>query len=414
MRKPLTVLTFLAAWLLMIGLCPAQNSITLWNEEKVITEEDSPFVVEYVYIADDGVLRLEAGAHLVIRPSPDHMNPLLISDGQLIANGTAERPVTIEHEGVYFYPIEIATSDDNPPALQLNHTHWKLGPNNVTISAWENLHPIVIVRNSVIESSYHTSPASSLGGPRAAFELWAESSYHLSFEDTVFLLPNAQAFFADGGWPSIELRRCIIVGGSFDRALPAIDVSIPWGHDVIPKVVLDQCRIAGYESAIRMSGSITYPYLSARIRISDCDLSETSLSVETFSTTYPLEITVKDSHITPMRFWNSYDGLITVDIARCHVTNNVFPTNRAQDTTIHDPVTAPPFRHADINSDGRTGLADLQLLQDVLAGLIEPDDVPDPSALDVDGDGHIDIRDLAVLRAYVDGFLAFLPGDVQP
>ncbi len=409
-----------------LGLAGAARgqSLIVNFDDYTLTEANSPLVVSHVIIQNNGTLFLEPGAELVITGKHNDMPLHLLHGGRLVAAGTVEKPVIIRQSAPNSNVVaERWGGEEHGTIIDLNHTIWDLGVSRLVLldfpdENYPDAFPIMIARDSIIRSAAPTPSWEEWGwewdwqfhvGPMILSltdALGGTSPTHLLMEDCLIESSTITAIgIGDNNF--LEMKRCVVIGIQQDveewdgwrLGIQAADWGMP------SRIRVNDCRFVGNTAAIGQFGE---GYNGHRIvEIAGSDFSQTPYMLIDYGH-QNLFLSVVDSHISPTHI----DGAWTpsaLTFTRCYMEDGPPYSNSPDDEIVIDPLVESPFRHADINGDGRTDYADLQELMKVLAGQGSPEPIHD-----IDGDEAVTIRDAALLRAYVDGVLLFLPPQEAP
>jgi hypothetical protein len=409
--RPMAMLLLLLA----SGTSALGEELGLANTEYILTEEDSPLVLTSLYLAQNGIMRLEPGARLVIAPT-GYGGGIEIRGGRLIAEGTPEKPARIEIGSVTNESsIWLSPHHSERRALSLEHTIWDMGPSRMVISSegdGSETVPLVSIRNSILISTasrdyYHD----------AMFVLEGGGIEPIVFESTLFSSSTNAALRLIATNRPVEMRRCVFTAGPYPQSLSAINIGqfpSPYPAWIDSALLLEDCRFSGFESAIRVGMLSSDEEVQLAITIRGSDFSTSGLLARVDSTDTPLEFHVEDSHVAPVHFGLVEEPRAQLSFLRSYIAEGEDFSNAPVVTTVNNPLDHSPFRSADINSDGIVNHNDLRILMDVISGALDVEELDDPGMLDMDGDGGIGLRDLAVLQAYAEGTLNFLPVEEVP
>ena len=427
--------TFGGSLILMLGLAGvARGQYLLVNGETyTLTEQESPLVVGYVSVINGGSLILEPGSELVIAGvNSSGVSLYLRNNGRLVSSGTKEKPAIIRHLAPNGKVVaERCGGCWLSNVLLLEHTIWDLGVSRVGlfVSAHpSNPDPMLIARNSIImskaprseevwfevyeeediewdeEDDFRWNELNELAATSMIFSVTWESQWdvptRLVFEDTLLWSSKISALGL-GPLNRLEMSRSVVLGSFSENQLQFGVNVIAW--ETQPMIQIQESRFAGFFAGIGMMETELADASQAIIHIDGSDFSGTELLLADYGFS-PLSMIVEDSYIT-QSFLEHADAVPrNLRFTRCYSEIDPPYTSAPEAEDVIDPLDESPFRHADINGDGRTDFADLRELMKALAGEIgsEPEH-------DIDNDGDITIRDLALLRSYVDGSLLFLP-----
>jgi hypothetical protein len=410
-----------ASLILALGLTGGAwgQSLIVNFDDYTLTEEDSPLIVSHVIVQNNGTLFLEPGAELVITGKQDDRPLWLRHGGRLVAAGTAEKPVIIRQSAPNSNVVaERWGGEDHGTIIDLNHMIWDMGVSRLVLiehpeENYPDAEPIMIARNSVIKSA--PPPASEdwdwwdwefFMGPMIASvgDVYGHGftpPMHLLFEDCLIASPTVTAIGISNN-QVLNMRRCVVQGARIEEG-PRFGILVSdWDRTSLIRI--EDSRFVGNSAAIGHFGEAYEGHRA--VQISGSDFSQPPHLLMDFGYGN-LFLSVEDSHVTRTYIEDDWSPR-TMVFTRCFSEDGPPYTDTPGNEIVIDPLDESPFRHADINGDGRTDYADLRELMKVLAGEgdIEPDDI--------DGDGDITIRDAALLRAYVDGTLLFLPPQEAP
>jgi hypothetical protein len=170
--------------------------------------------------------------------------------------------------------------------------------------------------------------------------------------------------------------------------------------------LFQNCRFAG--------SSLYHSFNDTSLRFVSCDLSDTVQSIHNGFNI--VSVTFENSIVSPVNnndrqsqnyfFTNCYPDLSASDLVLNQGVGTI--------VTITNPLSASPFRSGDVNNDAVVNATDVNVLMDIVVGNTLASSLDFPDRADADGNGDVDERDVAVLRAFVDGVLPQLPAVVAP
>jgi hypothetical protein len=165
----------------------------------------------------------------------------------------------------------------------------------------------------------------------------------------------------------------------------------------------------------RFSGSIVFnSFGDDTLRFVSCDFSDTVQSIHngfnivsvTFENSFVSTVNNNDRQNQNFFFTNCFPDLPSEQL--------VLNQGTGTSVTITSPLSASPFRSGDVNNDAVVNATDVNVLMDIVVGNTLASSLDFPERADADGNGDVDERDVAVLRAFVDGVLPQLPEVVAP
>jgi len=204
---------------------------------------------------------------------------------------------------------------------------------------------------------------------------------------------------------NVQFTDCVFIRRSRPTALTNANNAIIVTNTTSGEHLFQNCRFSG--------PIVINSFNDSAMRFVNCDFSDTDQS---FFNGFSLpSITFENSIVSPINnnsrggqsyfFLNCYPNLPAEELVLNQATTTV---------TITNPLSASPFRSGDVNNDAVVNAADVNVLMDIVVGNTLASSLDFPDRADADGNGDIDERDVAVLRAFVDGVLPQLPEVVAP
>ncbi len=204
---------------------------------------------------------------------------------------------------------------------------------------------------------------------------------------------------------NLQFTDCVLIRRSRPANLTTPANAIIASNSTSGEHLFQNCRFSG--------SSVVHSFNDSAWRFVNCDLSDTAQS---FYNGFSLpSLTFENSIVSPVNnnsrggqqyfFINCYPNLPAADLVLNQSTTTV---------NIIDPLSASPFRSGDLNNDAVVNATDVNVLMDIVVGNTLASSLDFPDRADADGNGDVDERDVAVLRAFVDGVLPQLPEVVAP
>jgi len=372
--------------LALVVATPVAAQITI-DSDRTITSVDAGDLVEGFTINNSAVLTIAAGTDVIVS------GPVVIEEnGRLVVAGTLAEPVRIVFGG----------------AVSLDHR-----PATATGTGMDFLHSTVTVAGTSF-SAGHGEANTYQGGafPGIAFRSsiveFATTSATL---DELNYVGESSLFFGNGRLfnftrSNVQFTDCVFIRRSRPTNLTLAANALMSFGSTSGEHLFQNCR---FSAAI-----VVYSFSDSSFRFVACDFSDTEQS---FHNSFSMQsLTFEDSIVSPVN--NSNRGTQSYNFTGCFpdLPDDELVINQAASTsvTITNPLGTPPFRSGDVNNDGVVNATDVTDLMEIVVGNASAGDLDFPERADADGNGVVDERDVAVLRAFVDGILPQLPEVVSP
>ncbi len=379
--------TTLGSVCLALALTGSVSAQIIIDADRTITTADADDLLAGFTVNNGAVLTIAAGTTVEVS------GPVLVQENaRLEVAGTLAAPVRITFGG----PVSLDYRPESATGIGMNFQHSIVKVAGATFASEHGANtgfqggafPAILFDSSVVEVA-------------SGFLSLRECNYRIESSlvygnSRLLDLNSANGQFFD----SVFIRRSRTVN-LITAANAAISVGSTSGE-----ILFENCRFS--------ASSAIYSFNDSGFRFVNCDFSDTLQSL--FNGFTFVSATFDNCVVSPVDNQNRSNQTYTFTNCFPDLPAEELVLNQVESTTvtITSPLAESPFRSGDVNGDGVVNSADVVALMDVVVGNTLVGDLPIPSRADADGNGTIDERDVAVLRAFVDGVIPQLPEVVAP